>query len=484
MPLQLRSRFISLTIRHAFAASRTASSLTSSTAAKTYYAQLYKKDGNLEISLSRLGSKLDASCVIEVLNRCSPDHSLLGLRFFVWAGLRSDYRHSPYIYTKAGKVLKMKDNPQVIHDVLEAYKREGCAVGVRTFRVVLNLCKETKLADESFWVLRKMVDFGCHPDTVMYNVVLRLFCEVGRLDEVGELVEEMDTVGICPDMITYSLMIKAYCDAERIEDACGLFKVMKERGCRPNVAAYSQLLDGVCKYGSLKRALELLEGMENEDGDCKPNVMTYTSVIQAFCERGRSVEALTILDRMVSFGCPPNRVTAIVFNKRFCEEGLLEQAYKVTERIIDVGTASARECFSSLVVSLLQAGHVEEAEKEFRRMLSAGLKPDGLACSVMVKQMCLEDRELDSFDLLQDIDKIELPSTIDSDICCGLLGRLCQKNHVEEAAELAKLMIEKGVQPKGLLTDGTMERLKKFGYSDLVTQLTSLGKPENCGSAV
>ncbi|CAM8877702.1 unnamed protein product [Rhodiola kirilowii] len=483
MPLPSRLRFT--TIRHAFAASRSARSFTtSSAAAETFYSRLHNKDGNLEISLSRLGVKLDTPCVTEVLNRCSSNSSLLGLRFFIWAGLRSDYRHSAFIYTKASKFLKLKDNPEIIHHVFEAYEKEGRRVGVRTLRVILNLCREAKLADEGKWVLRKTVDFDCQPDIVMYNVVIKLFCEVGRIDEVEKLVEEMESVGICPDMITYSLMVKAYCGAERIEDACGLFKVMKQRGCLPNVAAYSQLLDKLCKSGSLERALELLEAMEREDGDCKPNVVTYTSVIQAFCERGRSVESLTILDRMISYGCLPNRVMVIVFNKRFCEEALLEEAYKVTEKIMEVGTASARECFSSLVISLLQAGHAEEAEIAFRRMLNSELTPDGLACSLMIKQMCLEGRDLDGFRLLQDIDTIEHPWTINSDICCTLLAQLGQKNHIEEAAKLAKLMLEKGAQPKGLLTDGTMDHLKNFGYSDLVTQLTSLGKLENCSSVV
>ncbi|CAM8988056.1 unnamed protein product [Rhodiola kirilowii] len=138
----------------------------------------------------------------------------------------------------------------------EAYEKEGCRVGVRTFRVIFNLCREAKLADVGWLVLWEMVDLS-----------------VGHCD--------------------------ACCGAERLEDACGLLKVMKQRGCGclPNVAAYFQLLDKICKSRSLERALKLSDTTENEDGYCycKQNVVTYT---RAFCERSQAVEALMILDRM------------------------------------------------------------------------------------------------------------------------------------------------------------------------------------------
>ena len=89
--------------------------------ADTLHSHLYKNSGNVEKSLSMVKTKLDSKCVTEVLSRCYPKQSHLGVRFFIWAGLQSGYRHSAYMYRKACDLFGIKQNPQIILDVIESY---------------------------------------------------------------------------------------------------------------------------------------------------------------------------------------------------------------------------------------------------------------------------------------------------------------------------------------------------------------------------
>ncbi|KAL5750870.1 hypothetical protein ACOSP7_025473 [Xanthoceras sorbifolium] len=476
MPHFSLARFLSLSIQAKNSRLFTVHLATTATSAERFYSHMLQNPNNIERSLSTVKAQLDSTCVNQVLNRCVPSQSLMGIRFFVWAGLQSSYRHSSFMYNNACELFKIKRNPSIVNDVIEAYRKEGCIVSAKTMKVILNLCEKAGLADEALWVLRRMPEFSLRADSVMYNVVIRLFCEKGNMVMADNLMKEMGLIDLYPNMITYVLMIKGLCNVGRLEDAYGLLMAMRRHGCTPNAVAYSALLDGVCRLGSSERALELLDDMEKVGGDCSPNVVTYTSVIQNFCEKGTTIEALGILDRMEAYGCAPNRVTVSTLIKGLCSEGNVEEAYKLIDKVVAAGSVSSGDCYSSLVVALVRIKRHMEAEKLFRKMLANGVKPDGLACSLLIKELCLEGQVLDGFCLYEEIEKIGCLFSIDSDIHSMLLVRLCQENHSAEAAKLARCMQEKRIRLKASSVDKIVEHLNKSGDKDLVTHLSRIGR--------
>ncbi|KAJ6342321.1 hypothetical protein OIU78_010281 [Salix suchowensis] len=316
-------------------------------------AHLQNSPHNVEKTLNSLAPiKLDTKYVNDIIHRWSLNNLQLGLRFFIWAGDQPNYKHNLYIYNKACSLFKIKQNPQVILDLIATYKVEKYVVCVDTFKVVLRLCKVGGLADEALMVLKKMPEFNIRPDTTAYNLVIRSLCEKGDMDMAKQLMGEMGLIDLYPDMITYVSMIKGFCDVGRLEEAYALFPVMSVHGCYPNVVAYSALLDGVCRFGIVEKAFELLAEMEKE-----------------------------VLELMEVRGCAPNRVTASAWINGVCMNGQLQDVYKFIERIVGGGSVSMGDCYSSLVVCLIKIKKVEEAEKTFRMALSSGMKPDSLACT-------------------------------------------------------------------------------------------------------
>ncbi|CAN1312789.1 Cytochrome P450 CYP749A22 [Linum perenne] len=444
-----------------------------SSLAEKLYTHLQSNPKNVERALNLTKPKLDAASVNEVLQRCSSlNDSQLGLRFFVWAGCQSSYRHSSYMYDSVSQLFRLRENPRVVLDLIEAYKAEEFSVTVKTFKIVLNLCRELKLADEALSVLRNMPAFDIRADTSAYNVVIRLLCEKGDLDMADKLMGEMGLIDLYPDMITFVTMIKGFCHAGRVAEASGLLKTMRKTGCTPNVVVYSTLLDGVTKYGSVEEALELLSEMEKQGGDCSPNVVTYTSLIQVLCEKGKVVDAVSIFDKMEGSGVSPNRVTVSTLIKGLCEDGLLEEAYKLIDRVVVGGWVSSGECYSSLVLCLLRMKNSEEAEIVFRSLLTSGTKPDSLACSLMIRDLSSKTRVLDAFHLYEEIEKMSGAVTLDSDIYSILLLGLCQQGHLVEAAKTARSIIGKNVRLQSPYADKIVEHIKKFEDKELIGELT------------
>ncbi|KAJ6308622.1 hypothetical protein OIU76_018245 [Salix suchowensis] len=173
-------------------------------------------------------------------------------------------------------------------------------------------------------------------------------------------------------------------------------------------------------------------------------------------------------------GCAPNRVTASAWINGVCMNGQLQDVYKFIERIVGGGSVSMGDCYSSLVVCLIKIKKVEEAEKTFRMALSSGMKPDSLACSMMIREICSEKRVLDGFCLYEEVEKTGCLSSIDIDIYSILLAGLCQKSHSQKAARLARSMVEKRIPLRTPYVEKIVEHLKNFGGKELVAELVSM----------
>lgn len=150
----------------------------------------------------------------------------------------------------------------------------------------------------------------------------------------------------------------------------------------------------------------------------------------------------------------------------------MEEAYKLIDRFVAKGGVSISECYSSLVVTLLRVGKFEEAEKVFRRMLVSGLKPDGVACSEFLKRLCLkEQRVLDAFVLYNEIEKLEVATSIDSEIYSIMMDGLCTESRLLEASKLARLMVQKNIQLRPPYVKNVVEYLKNAGEMELLSHI-------------
>uniref|UniRef100_A0A7N2KNU4 Pentatricopeptide repeat-containing protein n=1 Tax=Quercus lobata TaxID=97700 RepID=A0A7N2KNU4_QUELO len=174
-----------------------------------FYTHLWRNGAkSIEKTLATVNATLDSNCVIEVLHRCQPNQSQMGLRFFIWAGLQSKYRHGSFMYGKACELLQINQNLGGVVDIVEVYKVDGYVVSAKAFKVVLNLCKEARLANEALWILGIMNEFGLEADTTAYNVVIRRGSMKRALELLGEMEKE---VGNCsPNVVTYTSVTQTF----------------------------------------------------------------------------------------------------------------------------------------------------------------------------------------------------------------------------------------------------------------------------------
>ncbi|CAL9131459.1 unnamed protein product, partial [Musa textilis] len=400
----------------------------------------------------------------------------LALRFFVWAGLQPNHRHSAAAYVAACDALHLPRHPLLPVPTLDSY-RAAFPVCVKTFKILLNLCRHGNLPDEAIAILRRMPEFNCCPDNSSYNAVLRLLADAGRGRAVPALLEEMTEAGLIPDAITYVSAVRGLSASGQIGAARGLHGQMRANGCVPNVVVYSALLDGACACGDLKSAMELLVEMERElEATCAPNVVTYTCLIKCLCEKGQLGDALGILDRMEQRGCSPNQVTVRTLVDGFCAQGHVNGAHELIERAAGEGAVSTADCYSVLVVCLLRIQDMEGAEKVLGRMVEKGDRPSGLACNALMRELCERRRFVDTCRVLEMEEKGLV--CIDSDVYSRLLlGFFCEEGHLNEALRLAAKVVERETPLQADCVDGVVEVLSESGEHALAAHIMRLKQP-------
>ncbi|CAJ1978232.1 unnamed protein product [Sphenostylis stenocarpa] len=142
------------------------------------------------------------------------------------------------------------------------------------------------------------------------------------------------------------------------------------------------------------------------------NTVMHNVVIRLCCKKGDigTVEKLT--REMSLNGLYPNLITYMAIIEGFYNAGRSEDAYFVLKVI-----------------------ELEEAKNLFKEILSSDVRPNTLASSLLLKELCMKDRVLDRFYLLEAIEIKGCLSSIDSDIYSIILIGLCQRSHLTEATK-------------------------------------------------
>ncbi|KAH9325873.1 hypothetical protein KI387_006051 [Taxus chinensis] len=432
---------------------------------------------NIERALGKINFQLKSSCVEKVLLRCA-GNKILGLRFFIWAVQQPPFKPTYFLYKTACRVLGVIQEPAMLIQVLADMRKEGRVVSIKTFRILINLCKEGRLLEEALELLDHMKDLTCTPDIPIYNTVIHLLCESRRMDMAKVIFYQMLELGVSPDVITYSTLIKGFANVGQLEDAQMLFDEMREHGCFPSIVTYTILLNSYCKAGCPEKGLELLDEMFQKQ--YAPNVVTYTALIQSFCKAGRIKEALELFDRMITCGCSPNTVTYNILVNALCMEGKLDDADKLMEKMIKGGHLPKDQCHNSFMIELLRANKVEEAENLLRNMLVSGISPNGLAYNTLIKVLCLVGRYSNALDWYHKMENMYC--SLELEVCSILLRGLCHHGYEDEVENVLEGMVEKGILLEISTFDAIIRHLNKAGRHEKALNLSN--KLRCQGSAV
>ncbi|KAL6985936.1 hypothetical protein U1Q18_019310 [Sarracenia purpurea var. burkii] len=206
------------------------------------------------------------------------------------------------MYSKVCQLFDINRNPQMVTDVIEAYKVEGCLVSVKTFK---GFCNAGRL-DDACALFKVMKGHGCFPNVVVYSTFLDGVRRFGSLEVALDLLQGMENEGgdCSPNVVTYTSLIQGFCEKSRTLEALQILDRMVASGCSPNRVTVSILIKGLCTEGHLEEAYKLIDkvvaGGSVSDGEC------YSSLVVSLLRIKKLEEAEKLFRGMLASAMKPD----------------------------------------------------------------------------------------------------------------------------------------------------------------------------------
>ncbi|KAL6127122.1 hypothetical protein ACLB2K_075165 [Fragaria x ananassa] len=260
----------------------------------------------------------------------------LGFKFFVWSGLKENYRHTAEAYHLMMKIFADCEEFKAMWRLVDEMIEKGHPTTARTFNILICTCvKQYKLIE---WLYQQMLAEGYSQDILTYNIMMCAKYRLGKLDQFHRLLDEMGRSGFSPDFHTYNLLLNVLDGLSRAGnmEACKyFFDEMIKYDCLPDVVCYTVMITGYIVAGELENALELFDEMVI-DGQL-PNVFTYNSIIRGLCMVGKFEEACSMLKEMESRGVNPNFTVYSTLVSYLRNAGKLSKAHEVIQHMVEKG---------------------------------------------------------------------------------------------------------------------------------------------------
>ncbi|KAF7120110.1 hypothetical protein RHSIM_Rhsim13G0117400 [Rhododendron simsii] len=307
---------------------------------------------------------------------------------------------------------------------------EGCSPDKVSYYTVMGfLCKEKRIKEVRELMGKMLKDGKLLPDQVTYNTLIHMLTKHGHSDDAVVFLKEAEERGFLVDKIEYSAIINSYCREGRIDRAKELLGEMITKGCSPDVVTYSAVVHGFCRIGEVDEAKKLMQVM-NKQG-CKPNTISYTALLNGLCRSGKSSEAREMMNLSEEEWWTPNGITYSVVMHGLRREGKLSEACNVVKEMIRKGE----------VTWMLRYRYVDVALSLLDDMYLNDRRPDTVTYTTIINALAKKGRIEEAIELTKKMLRkglVPSPITYRSIIC-----RFCEQSRVEDLLKLLEKMLSR-----------------------------------------
>uniref|UniRef100_A0A0D9VFU4 Pentacotripeptide-repeat region of PRORP domain-containing protein n=1 Tax=Leersia perrieri TaxID=77586 RepID=A0A0D9VFU4_9ORYZ len=212
---------------------------------------------------------------------------------------------------------------------------------------------------------REVFDAVHMANVVVWTSMISGYVEAGCLNEALTMFDSMVCVNIQPNRATVSSALSACAKLGSVN----LGKRVEEQaiaiGLHSDLRVATGLIDMYCKFGSIKLARKIFDGVSNRD------LAVWSAMINGYACNGEGREALVLFKEMKEKGFQPD---AIVFTHVLtaCNySGLVDEGLEFFRSMtMEYGTEPSIEHHMCIVDLLCKASHVRSALKFFQQMPS------------------------------------------------------------------------------------------------------------------
>ncbi|XP_057847984.2 pentatricopeptide repeat-containing protein At3g26782, mitochondrial-like [Cryptomeria japonica] len=220
--------------------------------------------------------------------------------------------------------------------------------------------------DEALRLFEKMPQ--C--DVISWTVIIGGYVQNGLVDKALEMFREMQLAGVNPNSSTFASILPACAKHGILEQGKEIHQKIIEQRVLSDVIIVTALIDMYAKCGSIQKARDLFDKMQN------PDVAAWNAMIAGYAMHGYSKEAIKLFELMKHSGTNPNHVSFTCVLFACCHAGLVDDGCQYFNGM----NMQAINHYVCMVDLLGRAGYLDET---LNFIIKMPIKPD------LVVWMCL-----------------------------------------------------------------------------------------------
>ncbi|KAG0168844.1 hypothetical protein DFQ30_004236 [Apophysomyces sp. BC1015] len=242
--------------------------------------------------------------------------------------------------------------------------------GVKPTEAIYNILIRSFIRDDdpksAFELFNLMKKAGLTPDAMTFSPLLSYYADRGDAANAQIVARHMSSKNVEPSPHTYTILLEAYAKANDLEGAERVFRQSKQRW-RPNAYAFNSLLYGYAKMNETDKIFDTYKSMLKTY--IKADQFTYGILMYYFSKRKEVKAVESLLDTMHAHGVVPGVNCWTILMHTYFKCGLAEEGRQAMERMVQAGVKPNYVTLSILVKGLLSADKVDAAESVINKAI-------------------------------------------------------------------------------------------------------------------
>jgi len=307
------------------------------------------------------------------------------------AATRSKHGPSQFYFAVVQSAIRV-GQPELVESIIDDMVKQGIWRSLAFYESAMKLLAGQKHYRLALATYGRLVADGLEPSTVTRSCVINFAVEIGDLNGAITFFDELAEVET-PPIRSYMSLLRVHAKRKDWTSSAKVIRDMQHRGAKlDSVALNVALSTGVCA--------DQLEGMEDLVAEADHNrppfsdIVSYNTLIKGYAQRGDADGAINVLGRLRRRGLLPTSIT-----------------------------------FNTTMDAAIRGQQRTKAWGVLQEMRDAGMRPDKITCSILVKGLT-KSASPDNFK-----DTLALLSEVGP--ACGMMLRTTLYHVVLEAASQA-----------------------------------------------
>ncbi|XXG72791.1 hypothetical protein AAC387_Pa07g1806 [Persea americana] len=275
-------------------------------------------------------------------------------------------------------LLRKSNNSPTSLNVLNLIDRGSIEPDPEIYNRLLKRATQMKKLKEGRIIHAHFLGSKFKSDLFILNTIINMYAKCGSLSDAQKAFDEMRL----KDMVTWTALITGYAQNDRAEEAIALFPQMLRQGLKPNQFTFASLLKAYGAAQSNERGRQVHAFCVKYG--CDLNVYVGSSLLDMYARYGDMKEANLVFDGL---SCK-NEVSCNALIAGYARKGEGEEAFKQFWKMQRAGSIEdARKVFdrldksdvvswNSMLTGCAQHGRGKEAIQRFEEMLRIGIEPN------------------------------------------------------------------------------------------------------------